>query len=172
MRSGVLVAVCMLLNGCAVVRQASTGAVQVLEVRLVGYGLYRETEVEKVRAAKDDEELVGEKLVEIRKEHVRTTDRIETKKGVLFGIEFEIAESGDGSEVEIEVVHLHPPIRSPSKAEYTRQNYTVKKKLGLPHHALYMLEDDYELVTGMWRIQIHCQGRKCLEKSFELVKPE
>lgn len=170
MRKGGLWAMLCWFAGCMGGTGVSDGELKVTEIRLVNYGLFRETEVTHVREAKEGEQLVGDKLVEIRKEHVRTTDQIEARKGVLFGIEFAIIGEPTGSEVEIDVVHEHPTIEPPSGPTYGTQNYTVKRRIGEAHHALYMIEEDWEVVTGPWTIQIRCQGKKLLEKKLELVK--
>ena len=146
---------------------------EVTRIRLVNYGRYEQKEIKNIRPSAEDEKMIGKQIVEIHQKHLQKTSRIKVGKGVLFGIEFKLVGKPLNSQAEVEVVHTHPPIKPPlPETEFSEQKYKVTAKIGSVCHALYMIENDWEMVEGKWTIQVNYHGRTLLEKTFELVRPK
>lgn len=143
---------------------------ELTEVILKQYGLFEETSITSDRPADKRETLIDEVLVEVKSRHIETTDVINAEIGVLFGIEFEIVGKQNGEKVEIEIMHQHPPIVPPGKQPISMQNYFVHREIGKIHHALFLMENEWEVVEGAWIIKINYKNKTYLEKQFALVK--
>ena len=137
-------------------------------VQLVSYGIYKEEARKSSRPAGSDEMMVGDVYKEIDAVLLQPTDTIPSRMHVLFGIEYSIA--SPDKEVDVQVIHVHPEITSPDGKVYGNQTYRTRKETGKVHHALYEIEAPGEMVEGPWTIQVFVDGKKHVEKTFNLKK--
>ena len=61
---------------------------------------------------------------------------------------------------------------SPSSAPIARDEFTLHTRIGQTSYASYTLEDSFELVPGIWIIEIWHGSHKLATQSFKVIKPE
>jgi len=104
-----------------------------------------------------------------------TTNRIPARKGVQFGIRYEVTnlDLKDGEIFEITKVTTHPPMKKPDGTVTESfsfverapvQNGRVEAQTG------YGFDHDYELVTGLWRIEMQLNGKTLMTQEFTVFK--
>lgn len=141
-------------------------------VELVSYGLYTHGPVKFQRHANPHEPLIDGIYSEADVSHIQTTDSIPVRSNALFGVEYRVVGTPPDGSVEIEVVHVHPEMSLPCQKPFSTQNYSMRKKIGEVHHALYKLVLPSEMVYGPWQILIKAGDKVYLEKTFTLVKAD
>lgn len=145
--------------------------IMIRDIQLTDYGLFEEVSTKKSRMLRPDESIIDNVLIEVEARHKQTTDIVKSEIGVEFGILFNIIGEPAGKEVEIEVIHEHPPIYLPDKKlPVIQQSYFIKKEINEVHHALYLIENDREIVEGDWKISIKYKNKIYLEKVFKIIK--
>lgn len=101
------------------------------------------------------------------------TRTVPAQLGVRFGYHFTPVGSPDGASVQLHhvVIFPSPGLRNPDNGQTnTRDEYDTTKKIGVEAYTGYKLENDWELVPGVWTFQIWYQGKKLAEQSFTVVK--
>jgi hypothetical protein len=104
-----------------------------------------------------------------------TTNRIPARKGVQFGIAYEVTnlDLKDGEIFAITKVTTHPPMKRPDGKVTERfsfverlpvQNGRAEARTG------YGFDHDYELVTGVWRIEMQLNGKTLMTQEFTVFK--
>jgi hypothetical protein len=104
--------------------------------------------------------------------HAATTTSIPLQKNVQFGYRYKIIGQPDGAQVDIKLVTNYPTpgLRSPSSQNpVMRAERVRKRRIGETGITTYTLEDDFELVPGVWTFEIYAGNRKLLTKTFTLV---
>jgi hypothetical protein len=107
--------------------------------------------------------------------HAATTTTIPVQKGVQFGYRYKIKGQPAGAQVDIKLVTNYPApgLRSPSSSTPVMRSERIRKRLiGETNIATYTLDDDFELVPGIWTFEIYDGNRKLLSKAFTLVNQQ
>jgi hypothetical protein len=103
---------------------------------------------------------------------VESTTTIPSKQGMHFGIRYIVHGFPRGARVPIKVVQHYPKagLHNPrtKKTTLTYQQ-TSLKMIGYPNFDGYHLENAWELVPGIWTIEIWYDGHKLAEQKFELT---
>ena len=102
------------------------------------------------------------------------TDKIPVRPGVRFGLLYKVVGSPGGGTVSLKKVVVYPPggLNSPAKPQpITRSETTLSPKIGEIAYTGYRLDDPWELVRGLWTIELWYNDRKLAEQRFTLVAP-
>lgn len=105
--------------------------------------------------------------------HAATTRNVPAQKGVKFGYRFTVIGAPAGTIVPIHMVVILPlpGLRDPAMQKpFTRDEYDRTAGIGTTSFTTYSLDDDWEVVPGIWTFQIWYQGRKLAEQKFTVVK--
>jgi Domain of unknown function (DUF3859) len=97
---------------------------------------------------------------------------IPLQKDVQFGYRYKIIGQPDGAQVDIKPVTNYPPpgLRSPTSQQPVLRAERIRKRLiGETSVTTYTLEDDFELVPGVWTFEIYDGSCKLVSKTFTLV---
>jgi hypothetical protein len=96
------------------------------------------------------------------------TDTMPAHLGQQFGIVFQL-NSDVAHEVEVEQVWKFPsPIIFPDGKVITELRYNIVKPTDEPTYSFYELENQYEVVKGVWIYEMFHNGNKIFEKKFYL----
>ena len=152
--------ICLLVSfsiGCSSLKSKVTGA-NITEV-----GIYMaditETNEDSNVASQIRNVIDNQKLV-------RETTRIPAKKGIRFGFRYTIEGEPEGETIYLDMKHKHPPIKAPEQATpSTESTYRLKSWIGRTYTS-FLMEEDWEVVTGDWIIQIWHNGIMLLEQKF------
>jgi len=106
-------------------------------------------------------------------EHLETTTTIPARIGISFGVRYKIVGEPDNAEVTLrKVISFPPPGLQPSRGKIMPQSESkVETMIGETAADLYTLEDNFELVPGVWTVELWDGERKLLTQSFTLEKP-
>ena len=107
-------------------------------------------------------------------EHLETTTTIPARIGISFGVRYKVVGEPDNAEVTLrKVISFPPPGLQPSRGKIMPQSESkVETMIGETVADLYTLEDNFELVPGVWIVELWDGERKLLVQSFVLEKPE
>lgn len=104
--------------------------------------------------------------------HAATTTTIPLQKDVQFGYRYKIIGRPEGAQVDIKLVTNYPApgLRTPSSQKPVMRSERIRKRLiGETSIATYTLEDDFELVPGVWTFEVYDGSSKLVTKTFTLV---
>ena len=164
-----IAAALLLLLFAASSLHAQSLSVQGIDIK--NRGIY-EIEVQKKI---DDKNLVGShRTIVTNIKRLQTTTNIPARLCITFGLEYRIAGAPSGAEVPIKMVTRFPKqgLYNPdTKQTAYRDETLVNRTIGKAHFRSYTLENEWELVPGVWTFELWYQGRKLVEQSFSLVKP-
>lgn len=102
-----------------------------------------------------------------------STHTIPAQRGVIFGFRYKVLGGSTGDDVELTKVTTFPPpgLRPPgSSAPVSKTERTIQTKIGETRFTPYILSDDYELVPGVWTIELWAGGRRLASENFTLTK--
>ena len=107
-------------------------------------------------------------------EHLETTTTIPARIGISFGVRYKVVGEPDNAEVTLrKVISFPPPGLQPSRGKIMPQSESkVETTIGETVADLYTLEDNFELVPGVWIVELWDGERRLLVQSFVLEKPE
>ena len=105
----------------------------------------------------------------------RRTDRVPASVGTSFGVKFVVVGRPSGEIVELRTVLKIPPpgVRNPKTGNvYRETSITVQKVIGHDGSLTgYTLDEDWELVTGPWTLELWLGDRRMLSKTFTVYTP-
>ena len=109
-----------------------------------------------------------------RVEHLESTTTIPARIGISFGVRYKIVGEPDNAEVTLrKIISFPPPGLQPSRGKIVPQSESkVETTIGKTVADLYTLEDGFELVPGVWTVELWEGQRKLLAQTFTLEKPE
>ncbi|MEA2051130.1 MAG: DUF3859 domain-containing protein [Campylobacterota bacterium] len=139
-----------------------------IDIELVSFGLYKKIKIIDIRKVDTNEKIIENQLTKVEVKHLKTVDLIKPEIGTNFGLEFKLLGTNNGDKVNLTVVHNHPEMTLDSGKKVSVQYYNTKKSFNDIHHCNMLFENDYELISGIWNIQIFNNDIKILEKSFTL----
>ena len=105
---------------------------------------------------------------------LQTTTGIPARVCTSFGFEYMIIGTPLSAEVPIKMVTKFPTpgLRNPETQQTTYRHETVvNRTIGRVHFRSYTLEEQWELVPGVWTFELWYQDRKLAEQSFTLSTP-
>ena len=106
--------------------------------------------------------------------HLRTTRRIPGRLGVTFGFRYRVVGRPTGAELPVTQVLLLPApgAKAPQGREpFTRDISEGNLVIGMTGREMMSFDELWEIVPGIWTIQIWQGRRKLLEQHFEVYIP-
>ncbi len=153
---------------------AATGAYaqtpQIDRIDVVEYGIYTNT-IENKQANQNSPTGQINEYANIRL--AATTHTIPAQLGVTFGEGFTVIGTPNGARVPLHVVVIFPPsgLRNPAMQQPSAHDeWDQNASIGERSHDFYTFENGWEVVPGVWTMQIWYQGRKLAEQSFTVVR--
>lgn len=154
----------------AATSSASAGDIRVERIDVVDTGIYRLVLGEETK----DDGLPTETIVAVDKaELVESTTTIHGQLGLEFGLRYEIIGEPDGSDVTLDFRFEYPPpgLNDPEQNEpLTESRFARQRTIGETEYTGYGFENTWEIVPGIWTIEISYQGKKLAEQSFTVTK--
>jgi hypothetical protein len=107
-------------------------------------------------------------------QHRETKKNFPAQIGTSFGFGYAVIGKPDGAAVNLRRVVVFPPpgLQSFPGKRVPRHESTVEATIGQTNHNLYSLEDSFELVPGIWTVELWYGNRKLATQSFILEKPD
>lgn len=105
---------------------------------------------------------------------VKQTDEIQAEIGVQFGFRYIVRGVPEGAKAQISMVTILPPegLRNTKTGDVKYRNqHTVYNTLGKKSFRAYLIEEEWEIVSGKWTFQLFHENRKLAEKTFTVFKP-
>lgn len=158
-----------LLTGICCAAQAQPIAVE--QVDVLASGIY---ELDIVRRERKDDAAFATTNTIARARLVRRTSTVPLRRCVSFGFEYVIRGGPSGAQVPMRMITRFPSPgpRNPQTAMSVQATETlVVRSIGRLHTRAYTLEQDWELVPGVWTLEIWSGDRKLAALSFELQPP-
>ena len=143
---------------------------------ITNYGIL-EVRVEPQRIIKDKTSPSGERRKYRFKDmnFVEKTNRIPSKKGILFGISYEIKNLGNIKKFPYQWKITHPEMKRPdgriSTVDVYKMKLPVKKGVATGGNA-YLLKYDYEVLPGEWIFEYLYEGNVLISKRFVVYEQE
>jgi hypothetical protein len=106
-------------------------------------------------------------------QHAATTQTVPAQQGVRFGFNYVVVGAPAGAIVPLHMVTVFPPpgLANPATQQTKSQSeYDTSAAIGTPSYKGYQLTDLWEVVPGVWTMQVWSQGRKLAEQKFTVVK--
>jgi hypothetical protein len=149
---------------------ASAQAPQVERIDVVEYGIYTAN-------AESRESVPGSAAGNLTIEKdirlLQTTRNVPARRGVEFGFRYVVIGAPVGVAVPFHMVTIFPSpgLKNPRQtADHDRNEFDRTKMIGTTQFRSYVLDNDWEVVPGVWIFQVWYQGRKLAEQKFTLVK--
>jgi hypothetical protein len=143
---------------------------QIDRIDIVEYGIYT-TKTDSKQSSADTAAGVLDMVSDIH--HAVTTQTIPAQQGVSFGIRYTIIGAPAGAPVPLHMVTVFPPpgLTNPATQQRKAQSeYDTSAVIGTPTYKGYELTNAWEIVPGIWSIQVWSQGRKLAEQKFTVVR--
>jgi hypothetical protein len=102
-----------------------------------------------------------------------TTRTVPAQQGVRFGFRFVVVGAPAGAIVPLHMVTIIPPpgLTNPATQQTKAQSeYDTTAPIGQTWYKGYTLTNDWEVVPGVWTMQVWYQGQKLAEQQFTVVK--
>ena len=143
--------------------------VQIQRVEVLDYGIYT---VDVKSSHRDSQGISQNVSTNVRL--AKATITVPAKKGVEFGIRYKIDGAPVGTTVSLREVTVvpSPGLQPPTASQpiYTSTTMT-KSKIGEVSFSGYRLDDPWELLPGVWVIQLWYRDRKLAEQNFTVTAP-
>ena len=146
-------------------RVQQTGGVDRIEV--TDYGIYTAEKAEVTTKGKNSRHYAVENVA-----IVAMTDTVQTLPKVKFGLRYRIIGEPMDARVTVKIVVKYPPegVLSPKDGVLHDFTYTVTDHIGgLFSFAGYSADESWELVPGVWTLQLWIADKMYVEKSFTMV---
>ena len=104
---------------------------------------------------------------------VRSTRTVSIEKGIKFGYRFRLRSDRDGPMHGFEMHVEHPPMRGVDGKIHTSQTARIDLEFvngALDHDIIYVLSEEFEMLPGTWKLEIHLDGRPVISRAFTLRK--
>ena len=166
-RSMALIAFALL----GVVGMAAAQQPRIDRIDVVEFGLY---EAKKEEARSDPGTPSGRTSIISGVAFYEATTRVPARLGTGFGIRFVPVGAPEGAAAPIRVVWRLPApgLRNPKSGNtYRESTSNTDVAIGVPRVRGYSLDEDWEIVTGDWTIELWNGERKLLSRTFTLYKP-
>ena len=100
------------------------------------------------------------------------THNVPAQRGVTFGFRYKVIGPSNGDDVTLHKVTIFPPagLRTPAGEVLHQTERTLKNRTGETRFTSYAIVEDFEVVPGVWTIELWAGGRKMASESFTLTK--
>jgi len=149
---------------------AVADAPRVDRIDITEFGIYVADTTSKTNASQTPTGTVSN-LANVR--HAETTQTVSAQLGVRFGYRYNVVGSPNGAEATLRFKTLFPApgIRNPTTGQQMNQaEYDRAKTIGSSSYRDYGFDHDWEMVPGVWTLQIWYQDHMLAEQKFTVVK--
>jgi hypothetical protein len=140
-------------------------------IEVAEYGLYQMETIETAAAP----DVPGGSLEIVNKaRNVGVTRTIPAQLGVEFGFQYRLIGEPKGADVPLvfRTRFPQPGLVDPSSGKtYSRSEDVRRITIGPPSYNAYGFGEAWELVPGVWTLEIWYEDRKLAEQTFMVVKP-
>jgi hypothetical protein len=134
--------------------------------KLIRYGVYRN---ETIAYRKGPETSEGRIAIIGDTKLLQRTDRIHAKVNTTFGIEYTVTGMPTNADVDVVLEVVHPPITNPHTGRTVAvERGTYHVLTGVPYYNDVRLDEEWNVVPGLWTLKIVYQSRVLLEKTFHV----
>jgi len=100
---------------------------------------------------------------------VECTTNVASRLGTSFGFRVRMPGKADGSIVPCSARCIHPKLTDPSSGRSSElEEWDTSGLAGEEGYIGYTLDNDWELVPGLWTIQVFVDSKLVIEKTFNL----
>lgn len=141
-----------------------------ISVRIVEFGLYR---FERIRVIEDVTQATGS-LQEGSHVLIQATDQIPAKLGITFGIAFVVDAPDNVREVNLRRITRFPApgLTNPKTGATHSFNESLRTyQVGQKLHSTYGFDEEWEIVPGIWQIELWDGQHKVAGKAFSVTRP-
>jgi len=141
---------------------------QIERVDVIEYGIYTADEQS---CRRNEQGILACARADVH--HSVTTLTVPAQHGVHFGFHYRIVGTPEGASVDIKGITNFPRggLHKPGEAEPLRNyQYTGTEKIGQTYFTDYAFDDPWELVPGIWTVEIWIDNRLMASKSFTVVQ--
>ncbi|HET7085935.1 MAG TPA: DUF3859 domain-containing protein [Rhizomicrobium sp.] len=142
-------------------------AAKVEQIDVTDYGIYT---ADKTARLVDASGLAHHTVNNIQ--YIAETSTIPAQTGIKFGFRYTIAGTPYDAKVTIKQVTIYPPagVTSPKTGLLYTNSFSTTYRIGMPPiFAGYDIDSPWEVVPGVWTIQLWIGDRKLAEQSFTVV---
>jgi hypothetical protein len=143
--------------------------IQIKRVEILDYGIYSVD----VKSSRRDNQGISQNIsTNVRLAKATTT--VPAEKGVEFGVRYKLDGAPVGATVSLREVTIvpSPGLQPPTASQPIYTSTTVtKSKIGEVSFSGYRLDDPWELLPGVWVIQLWYGDRKVAEQNFTVTAP-
>jgi hypothetical protein len=143
--------------------------VQVKNVEVLDYGIYAVD----IKSSRRDSQGINENLTtNVRLAKATTT--VPAEQGVEFGIRYKIDGAPFGTAVSLKELTIFPSpgLRPPTASQAIHiSRTTATSKIGDVSYTGYRLDDPWELLPGVWVIQLWYDDQKVAQQNFTVIAP-
>jgi Domain of unknown function (DUF3859) len=143
--------------------------VQVTNVEVLDYGIYTVD----VKTSRRDSQGINENLTTSAR-LAKATTTVPAERGVEFGIRYKIDGAPVGTVVSLRELTIFPApgMRPPSASQPVHiSRTTTTPRIGDVSYTGYRLDDPWELLPGVWVIQLWYGDRKVAQQNFTVIAP-
>jgi len=134
-----------------------------ISITETNYGLYKAVATGQID---NEQSATGKTNVAHNIGFYETTTNIPLTKGIQFGAEF-IVNGKANQEVELEVVWTYPQkIKNNNEVEFSQYKSTSTRSTNDKTWTGYIINKDYEMVKGVWLLEIFYKNKKLYQKEF------
>jgi hypothetical protein len=155
----------------AAVSGAQAQAARLDRIEIFEAGIYN---LEIVKKIDDPTQASGARSTVTNTVLAQKTTQIPAKLGVRFGLRYRLVGAPADEVVEIKKITRFPPegMRNPNTRETTfRNELMLSRRIGAESYTGYGFDQDFELVPGVWTIELWSGDRKLASQSFTVKKP-
>lgn len=148
---------------------AQAACAQKLEIEILDAGIF-EVQILKRKGTDDGQGHVVNALRRTRL--VARTEIVPVRRCVTFGLRYEVRGRPADAQVSLRMVTRVPApgLRNPRSGHIAREMETIlPRKIGGRYTQVYTLEHAWELVPGVWRLEIWHGARRLAAQSFSLA---
>jgi Domain of unknown function (DUF3859) len=166
------VEIAVLFSSLGLLREAPVHAQapSVDRIDIVEYGIYSVDRRVQGRDARGINQATAANV-----QHAATTKEIPARIGTTFGFRYKIVGKPDEAPITLRRIVVFPaPGLQPSSSSkpLARDEFAVQASVGETNYMFYTLEDAFELVPGIWAIEIWYGNRKLAAQSFTVSKAD
>jgi hypothetical protein len=151
-------------HALAAARVQQTGTVERIDIE--DFGIYTAEKTEVMPAGRGARHFTVENVA-----IVAVTDTVQAVPGIKFGLRYRIIGEPVDAKVNVKIVVKYPPAgaMSPKNGLLHDFTYITAGRIGALNGAGYSADETWELVPGVWSLQLWVADKMYAEKSFTMV---
>ncbi len=100
------------------------------------------------------------------------TESVPKKLGITFGFRF-VAKAPEGGQTAIRIITTSPGMINPAKKEVEFKAETTDTiQVGPQYNCLFTFEQEWEMVSGDWTLEVVAADGSTVKKTFQVYNPQ